>query len=47
LLQGVSSALHKSVSIFTHEDDAKTEDAREAYTEIAKMLERHTTEVEA
>ena len=43
----IRRAWNNGVSIFIHEDDAKTEDAREAYTEIAKMLERHTTEVEA
>jgi len=43
----IRRAWNNGVSIFTHEDDAKTEDAREAYTEIVKMLERQTTEVEA
>lgn len=40
-------AWNNGVSIFTHEDDAKTEDVRESYTTIAKMLERHSMEVEA
>ena len=43
----IRRAWNNGVSIFTHEDTAKTEDAREAYTEIATMLKRHTTEVEA
>jgi chromosome partitioning protein len=43
----IRRAWNNGVSIFTHEDTAKTEDAREAYTEIAAMLERHIAEVEA
>lgn len=41
----IRRAWNNGVSIFSHEDDAKTEDAREAYTEIAQMLERHIAEV--
>lgn len=43
----IRRAWNNGVSIFTHEDSAKTDDAREAYTEIAKMLESRTMEVEA
>ena len=43
----IRRAWNNGVSIFTHEDEAKTEDARAAYTEIAMMLERQTAEVKA
>lgn len=43
----IRRAWNNGVSIFEHEDDAKTEDARAAYSEIATMLERNTAEVDA
>ncbi|ODR80191.1 hypothetical protein BG842_02860 [Haladaptatus sp. W1] len=43
----IRRAWNNGLSIFTHEDPAKTEDAREAYSEIAAMLERKNTEVTA
>lgn len=43
----IRRAWNNGVSIFTHEDPAKTEDAREAYNEVAAMLERKRPEVKA
>ena len=43
----IRRAWNNGVSIFEHQDPAKTEDAREAYDEIAAMLERQRAEVAA
>lgn len=43
----IRRAWNNGVSIFTHEDPAKIEDAREAYLEIARMLEQRRAEVTA
>lgn len=43
----IRRAWNNGISIFRHEDSAKTTDAREAYTAVAELLEQHSQKVTA